>query len=275
MSEKLQKVLARAGYGSRRELEQWIADGRVRVNGRTATLGDRAGPEDKVQVDGKAVRLAEAPRIRVLAYYKPEGEVVSRRDPEGRPSVFDRLPRLPGGRWVAVGRLDLNSQGLLLFTNEGELASALMHPSSEIEREYAVRIFGAVPPATLNELTRGVELEDGPARFDSVTDAGGEGRNHWYRVVLREGRNREVRRLWEAVGHPVSRLLRVRYGPVQLPRWLQRGRWEELTPEAVAELLTAAGLGDRTDRAHPPKKTRARGKAGTGGKRKKGGQWRR
>ncbi len=268
MSEKLQKVLARAGLGSRRELEGWIEAGRVRVNGRPAGLGDRVEPGDRLQVDGRDVSIDQAPRIRVLAYNKPEGEVTTRSDPEGRPTVFDSLPRLGRGRWISVGRLDINSQGLLLFTNDGDLAAGLTHPSSEVEREYAVRVFGAVEPATLEQLQRGIELDDGPAAFDRIEDAGGEGRNHWYHVVLREGRHREVRRLWEAVERPVSRLIRVRYGPVALPRQLSRGRWQELESPAIGELLAAAGQGHRRAELQAPKSVKPRSRKGGPGRRR-------
>jgi 23S rRNA pseudouridine2605 synthase len=240
--ERVQKVLADLGLGSRREIEGWIVAGRVRVNGQPALLGVRVGPTDSVTVDGRAVtrrRFREAPAARVLAYHKPEGEVATRRDPEGRPTVFEHLPR---GRWIAVGRLDVNTTGLLLFTNDGALAAALMHPRSAVEREYAVRVFGEVPEGTLERLREGVELDDGPAHFDQVVDAGGEGRNHWFRAVLREGRQREVRRLWESQGVRVSRLIRVRYGPFALPRMLRPGRWQELEPSAIDGLRAAAGL---------------------------------
>jgi 23S rRNA pseudouridine2605 synthase len=244
MAERLQKLLARAGLGSRRELEKRIEAGEVRVNGEVAQLGAKAGERDQIRFDGRnyIVRYHDEHRRRVLAYCKPEGEVCTRSDPEGRPTVFDRLPRLKSGRWLAVGRLDLNTSGLLLFTTDGELANTLMHPSSEIEREYAVRVFGEVSDEVLKKLQDGVELEDGPAHFDKIVDAGGEGRNHWYHVILREGRNREVRRLWESQECVVSRLMRVRYGPVQMPRYLERGRWMELQGAALDALLKVAGI---------------------------------
>lgn len=241
VTEKLQKVLARAGYGSRRELERWIEAGRVRVNGERATLGMRIAPRDVVQVDGR--RVGEHRRhgqpVRVLRYHKPVGEICSRRRDSDRPTVFERLPVLKVGRWIAIGRLDLNSSGLLLFTNDGGLAHRLMHPSAGIEREYAVRVRGTVDAKVLRALRRGVRLEDGPARFESIVDRGGEGTNHWYHVVIREGRNREVRRLWASQDAQVSRLARIRYGPVTLPRSLSRGRWDELSERQVAKLLRA------------------------------------
>ncbi len=238
MSEKLQKVLARAGLGSRREMETWITAKRVSVNGAMAALGDRVEPEDKIRVDGQLLRLqpAEKQKTRVLLYYKPEGVICTRKDPEGRETVFETLPRLRSGRWISVGRLDINSSGLLLFTNDGELANKLMHPSAEIEREYAVRVFGEVTPAILKILRKGVELEDGVASFKQIVDKGGEGLNHWYHVVITEGRNREVRRLWESQGLQVSRLLRIRYGDLKLPRYLKIGRWIELDKEQVRAL---------------------------------------
>ncbi len=244
MKERLQKILARAGLGSRREIEDWIRHGRVAVNGRTAKLGDQAGPDDRITLDGRPVRIRPAER-RVILYHKPAGEVCTRRDPEGRPTVFRNLPKVKGARWIAVGRLDLNTSGLMLFTTDGELANRLMHPSQEIEREYAVRVLGEVPPEILEALRQGVELEDGLARFESITDAGGEGANHWYHVVLREGRYREVRRLWEAAGVTVSRLMRIRFGPVRLPRNLRTGHWRELTGRELNALLTAAGMAPR------------------------------
>ncbi len=236
--ERLQKALARAGFGSRRQVERMIEAGRVKVNGVSARLGQRIGPGDKVRVDGRlvpAARLRPKPP-RVIAYHKPEGEVVSRVDPQGRPTVFERLPKLRGGRWVAVGRLDLNSSGLLLFTTSGDLAHALMHPATEVVREYAVRVLGRLDEAARQRLLQGVELEDGPAAFDSLEEAGGEGANRWYRVTLREGRNREVRRLFASQGVVVNRLIRVRYGPVELPPRLRRGHWLELDEAEVAAL---------------------------------------
>ena len=243
-SEKLHKVLARAGLGSRRELEQWISEGRVSVNGRRAHLGARVSARDSLSVDGRAVprwRLRDG-SLRVIAYHKPVGEICSRRDPDGRKSVFDALPRIAPGRWIAVGRLDVNTSGLLLFVSDGELANALMHPSSRIEREYACRIFGRVSPEQIEMLHQGVELEDGVARFDRVIDDGGQGRNHWYRVVVSEGRNRLVRRMWQALDVDVSRLARVRYGPIALSRRVRTGRFESLGAEQCRELYECAGL---------------------------------
>ncbi|MBI5785078.1 MAG: 23S rRNA pseudouridine(2605) synthase RluB [Rhodocyclales bacterium] len=237
---KLQKALADAGHGSRREIEEWIAAGRVSVNGETAHVGQRIGPDDKVRVNGRLVQLkAGGSRLpRVLLYHKPEGEIVSREDPEGRPTVFEKLPRINNGRWIAVGRLDFNSCGLMLFTSSGELANRLMHPSYELEREYAVRVLGEPSAEAIQQLTSGIELEDGLAKFNRIADGGGEGANHWYNVTISEGRNREVRRMFEAVGLQVSRLMRVRYGPVQLPPGLKRGLWRELDPQNVATLTT-------------------------------------
>lgn len=250
MSEKIQKVLARVGLGSRRAMETLITEGRVSVNGRVSKLGDRISDGDQLKVDGRPVKFesAEESRRRVILYYKPEGEVCTRTDPEGRPTVFDRLPKLKNERWVAIGRLDINSQGLLLFTTDGDFANCLMHPSSEIEREYAVRVHGEVTDRAVDALREGVLLEDGPAKFDEIVDAGGEGSNHWYHVILREGRKREVRRMWESQGVQVSRLIRVRYGSVHLPRNLKAGRWIELEKEAIDNVAreTGAGLKKRT-----------------------------
>ena len=239
MSERLQKFLASAGLGSRRQIEDWIRQRRIVVNGQPAQLGLSVSNADRIEIDGKPVRIAARQPRRVLAYYKPVGEMTTRRDPDGRPTVFDRLPPVHDGRWIAVGRLDLNTQGLLLLTNDGELANRLMHPSSGIEREYAVRVVGEVTPEQLQRLLEGVPLDDGLARFDEMREAGGEGVNHWYHVILREGRHREVRRLWESQGITVSRLIRVRYGPVILRRGLHPGRWDELDEVQMAELMKA------------------------------------
>jgi 23S rRNA pseudouridine2605 synthase len=229
----LQKLLAAAGMGSRREIEGWISAGRVTVNGQVAKLGERAGPQDVIAVDGKTVRQAAKTPPRVLIYNKPVGELVTRDDPEGRRTVFSNLPP---GRWLAVGRLDLNSSGLLLFTDSGELANRLMHPRYQLEREYLARVQG-LGDENIEKLRRGVDLEDGLARFEAIESQGkSEGTNRWYRVVLREGRNREVRRLFEAVGAKVSRLLRIRYGPVSLPRDLAAGQWRELAQSEVKGL---------------------------------------
>ena len=235
---KLHKALADAGYGSRREIEEWIVAGRVSVNGQPAHVGQRVGPEDKIRLNGKLVQLKFLLRLpRVLVYHKPEGEIVSKDDPDGRPSVFAKLPRLKSGRWVSIGRLDFNSCGLLLFTNDGGLANRMMHPRYEIEREYAVRVLGEATPEMLERLRSGIQLEDGLASFSFIGEAGGEGSNRWYRVVLTEGRNREVRRMFEAVGLLVSRLMRVRYGPVHLSPRLKRGQCRDLEPGEVQELL--------------------------------------
>jgi 23S rRNA pseudouridine2605 synthase len=231
MSDKLQKVLANAGVGSRREMERWIEAGRISVNGKLATLGDRVEPADKIRVDGNPIHTSnDAPTCRVLMYNKPEGELCSRKDPEGRATVFDRLPAIKNGRWIAVGRLDINTSGLLLFTNDGELANRLMHPSHEVEREYAVRVFGEVEDKMLKRLTKGVQLEDGEAKFTNVVKKPGdeESQNTWFNVSLSEGRNREVRRLWESQGVQVSRLMRVRYGTLELQKRLPQGGWVEL-----------------------------------------------
>jgi 23S rRNA pseudouridine2605 synthase len=228
-------------------MEAWIAAGRVTVNGARAHLGQRVSDDDRVRVDDRPIEpRGQQTAPRVLLYHKPAGEIVSAADPEGRPTVFDRLPRLKGGRWIAVGRLDFTSSGLLVFTTSGELAAQLMHPRSELEREYAVRVDGLLEPEALRALTQGVLLEDGPARFDTITDEGGLGRNHWYRVVLREGRNREVRRMLEAVNHRVSRLIRVRFGPLALPPGLKRGWFRELRPGEVDALVAAMGGSPRS-----------------------------
>jgi len=233
-AERLQKLLAAAGLGSRREIETWIEAGRVTVAGKPARLGDRALPGDAIAVDGRPVSLSKAGQPRVLVYHKPVGELVTRSDPQGRPTVFSRLP---AGRWVAVGRLDINSAGLLVFTDSGELANRLMHPRYEIEREYVARVHGRLSPEVLEKLRKGIHLEDGLAAFVLIQEERGEGSNRWYRVVLREGRNREVRRLFEAVGSQVNRLTRVRYGPLRLPGDLAPGGWREIKNPVILQKL--------------------------------------
>lgn len=247
MSEKLQKVLARVGLGSRRYMEEVIAAGRVSINGKVAQVGERIEPADELRIDGRKVQfqIEDEIRRRVLIYYKPEGEICSRNDPESRPTVFEQLPSIPGDRWVMVGRLDINSSGLLLFTNDGELANRLMHPSNEIEREYAVRVMGEVTPQIKKNMTQGVVLDDGPAKFESFSEIGGEGINRWYQVVVKEGRNREVRRIFESQGLKVSRLLRTRYGTVILPRELRTGRWIELDKNDIDNLTKSVELKPR------------------------------
>lgn len=235
--ERLHKLLAQAGIGSRREIEEWILAGKVSVNGLPASVGHKVSAADKVRVNGRLVALRIKQRVpRVLLYHKPEGEIVSRDDPERRASVFDKLPRLRGGRWVAVGRLDINTSGLLVFTTSGELANRLMHPRFGLEREYAVRLVGELTAGQRENLLAGVMLDDGEARFGSVFDKGGEGTNHWYHVTLGEGRNREVRRMFEALGLTVSRLMRVRYGPIVLPPRLKRGMTIDMPEEDVVAL---------------------------------------
>ena len=237
-SQKLHKVLAQAGVGSRREMEQWIKDGKVAVNGAVATIGTRVQPSDRISIGRKTIRWPGTHRLpRVLIYHKPEGEIVSHEDPEGRASVFEKLPTLRGAKWLAVGRLDYNTSGLLIFTTSGELANRMMHPRFAVEREYAVRIVGELKPEQVRRLEQGIQLSDGPAKVESIADEGGEGTNHWYRIVLKEGRNRVVRRLFEALGLTVSRLMRVRFGVVALPPRLKRGQVTPLTAGEVKELL--------------------------------------
>lgn len=242
MAERLQKVLARAGLGSRREIEGWIRDGRIQIDGVVAELGVQVSGHEEILLDGAPIKADAPSELRVIAYHKPIGELTTRNDPEGRPTIFDQLPRLRAGRWISVGRLDINTCGLLLLTNDGELANRLMHPSQQLEREYAVRVFGDVDGLILERLIEGVDLDDGPARFLSLRDAGGSGANHWYHVVLGEGRNREVRRLWESQGVQVNRLIRVRYGPIELGRRLPSGRWRDLLPEEIQAVQLAAGM---------------------------------
>ena len=242
-TQRLHKLLALSGLGSRREMEALIESGRVTINGQVATVGAAVTEYDIVRVDSRPIRLSFEPALpKVLIYHKPEGEIVSQDDPEGRASVFDKLPRVRGAKWISVGRLDINTSGLLIFTTSGELANHFMHPRYEVEREYAVRIFGELTDEQLAQLRVGIELDDGPANFDVINPQGGEGSNHWYQVVLREGRNREVRRLFEAFLAPVSRLMRVRFGPVNLPPRLKRGMMLELSPKEVVGLLEWAGL---------------------------------
>lgn len=241
-AQRIQKLLAEAGVGSRRQIERWITEGRLSVDGQPAEPGQSVTGRESFALDGRMLKLPRADRPHAwLAYHKPDGEISTERDPEGRPTVFQALPKARR-RWISVGRLDVNTSGLLLFTTDGELAHKLMHPSSEVAREYAVRVLGEVTAETLQRLLDGVELEDGPARFGSIRASGGDGANTWFNVTLAEGRNREVRRLWEAVGHQVSRLIRVAYGPVQLPRGLRRGQSRALEDGEIAALYALAGL---------------------------------
>jgi len=248
MSEKLQKLLATVGLGSRRELEKWISAGRVSVNGSTAKLGDRAEADDRILVDGRPIKIVTDDSPRVLMYSKPEGEVSTTTDPEGRPTVFDGLPRLSRGRWIAIGRLDINTSGLLLFTTHGELANRLMHPSYEVKREYMVRIHGEVNEAMIARLTEGVILEDGLAKFQTVKAQHARSNdehissNQWFRIILAEGRTREVRRLWESQGVEVNRLKRISYGPIELPSFVRRSEFIELDPKQVISLFRAVSL---------------------------------
>jgi 23S rRNA pseudouridine2605 synthase len=251
---KLHKVLAEAGLGSRRDMEDLIVAGRVSVNGEPAHIGQRILPTDAVRINGKLIhRKVSTKPPRVLVYHKPAGEIVSHDDPEGRPSVFDRLPSMKAGKWLAVGRLDFNTEGLLLFTTSGDLANRLMHPRYNIDREYAVRTLGELEEGMRQKLLAGVELDDGVASFTKIADGGGEGVNKWYRVVIGEGRNREVRRMFEAVGLTVSRLIRTRYGAMTLPSGLKRGRWDELEENDVRALLTAFGVEKKGEKGGGPK----------------------
>ena len=241
--QRLHKVLASCGFGSRRAMEEMILAGRITVNREPADVGQKVGPGDEVRINGELVKVRFAePRARILMYHKTAGEIVTRDDPEGRPTVFERLPNIGHGKWIAIGRLDFNTEGLLLFTNSGELANKMMHPRYEVEREYAVRVMGLLTEEQQQSLLTGIALDDGPAKVEKLTDGGGEGSNHWYHVVLNEGRNREVRRLFEALGLTVSRLIRTRYGTVAMPSRVKRGQVLELTPEEVSAVLTAAGM---------------------------------
>ena len=269
--ERIQKVLAGAGVASRREVDRWLQSGRLAVNGRVATPGDRLSGGEKLTLDGKPLALPKQARSapRVLLYYKPEGEVCTRSDPQGRPTIFDRLPPAGQGRWITVGRLDVNTSGLLLLTTDGDLANRLMHPSWQVEREYAVRVLGEVPATAIQRLLEGVALDDGPARFLSLVEAGGSGANHWYHVVIGEGRKREVRRLWEAVGVRVSRLIRVRFGPLALPPDMRTGDCRELRRNEFAALYRAVDLKMPAAAAPPvPRKTLSQ-KGGKGSPRRR------
>lgn len=238
MTEKIQKVLAHAGIASRRQIESWIAEGRISINGKPATIGARIALHDQIKVDGQEIKLQKSrqQKTRVLLYHKPEGELCTRHDPENRPTIFERLPLIRNSRWITVGRLDFNTAGLLLLTNDGDLANELMHPKSIIEREYAVRIRGNITPEIIDRLKKGIFLHDGLAAFDEIIDVGGSGSNHWYHVIVKEGRNRLVRRLWEKAGLTVSRLIRVRFGPLALPPNLKRGKSKELTQDELEAL---------------------------------------
>jgi len=252
--ERVQKALARMGYGSRREIERLIGEQKIRINGQLAQPGDHVEAGDKVNIGNRrAVISSDIGRIRVLIYNKPEGEICTQKDDEGRPTVFESIGKLKTGRWISVGRLDINSSGLLLFTNYGELANHLMHPSHEIEREYSVRVQGKVTDDIVKRLLKGVELEDGFLKFDSITDSGGQGSNHWYNVIIKEGKNREVRRLWQSQDVRVSRLIRVRYGNLTLPRTLKLGRKVELSLDEIKALFDFVQLEWPASRDHAAK----------------------
>lgn len=252
-SEKLQKILANAGLGSRREIEKWIADGRVSVNGSIAELGERATDKDTIRVDGRVIKIKPSDEVytRVIAYHKPLDEVSTQKDPEGRPTVFDRLPNTKFGRWISIGRLDINTTGLLLFTNNGELAHRLMHPSYQVERKYAVRIHGQVTDEMLENLKSGVLIDGDMCHFNYIQAGGGEASNQWYEVGLSEGKNREVRKLWMSQGVDVSRLIRVQYGPIDLPKSLSRGRWMDLDESQIKQLAELVDLEVQARKSQP------------------------
>ena len=264
MAERIQKILARAGYGSRRQIERWMQQGDILVNGKKPELGRKITENDQVILRGQRLRLESKLKAspKILLYHKRSGEVSTTKDPEGRPTVFDHLPKLSSGRWIQIGRLDFNTDGLLLFTNDGELANRLMHPSWEIEREYAVRVLGEVSDDTLKQLKSGVQLEDGVAHFDRIQFAGGEGANQWYHVILQEGRTREVRRLWENFDLKVSRLIRIRYGVVSLPRYLARGRCEELDFKTMRTVYESVKLTLHNDYDSAKKRANKKAKYG-------------
>lgn len=241
--ERIQKVLSNQGIGSRREIDKLLVEGRIKVNGKQSKPGDQIKGSEKITIDDKPVRLSRhIIKPKLLMFHKPLGLVSTRSDPQGRPTIFSQLPGLKQGRWIGIGRLDINTSGLLLFTTHGELANRLMHPSFELEREYAVRVRGDITPEKIRSLTSGIELEDGMAHFDQVIDAGGQGTNHWYHVILREGKNREVRRLWQAVDVEISRLIRVRYHQFNLPKWLKPGKSRFFDDEVVQRLYTSLKL---------------------------------
>ncbi|WP_223669318.1 23S rRNA pseudouridine(2605) synthase RluB [Kangiella shandongensis] len=252
-SEKLQKILANAGLGSRREIEKWIANGRVSVNGSIAELGERATDKDTIRVDGRVIKIKPSDEVytRIIAYHKPLDEVSTQKDPEGRPTVFDRLPNTKFGRWISIGRLDINTTGLLLFTNNGELAHRLMHPSYQVERKYAVRIHGQVTDEMLENLKSGVLIDGDMCHFNYIQPGGGEGSNQWYEVGLSEGKNREVRKLWLSQGVDVSRLIRIQYGPIDLPKSLSRGRWMDLNETQIQQLAELVDLEVQARKSQP------------------------